>query len=108
MATKLEQLHSATIRIAEHGVDGDAEEWNSLLALRDEALEELTALSALTGAQEQMVREISAYDSVLVEQMELLKEQAAASLEKLNQSKLQKNVYEQSYAAGSYFIDKRK
>jgi len=108
MTAKLEQLHSATLSLASQEADGDTGQWNLLIGLRDEMLSELSNLSALTEKQKQMIREICEYDSILLQRMESVRDQAAASLEKLNQSKLQKNVYGQTYDAGSYFIDKRK
>jgi|GEM_PF-5903638 hypothetical protein len=108
MEMKLEQLLAMSGRLAQQMSDPTVEEWQELLRLRDDAIEELSRQSSVTDEQKRMLFELQRVDGILLMRMEKLKAETAAALHKIGQSKLQKQAYEQAYSAGSFFIDKRK
>jgi len=104
----LEELHLLTIRVAKEGIGDRTEQLDRLIDLRDQVLFGLAQSPELTNQQRGLLREVSRYDQTIVQQMQLAKFQAAEAIKKLNQSKVQKNVYETGYNAGGHFIDHKK
>ncbi|MCM3750201.1 hypothetical protein M3223_22960 [Paenibacillus pasadenensis] len=82
------------------------EELEYLIELRESVLASFNS-SQLTSDDMQIVRVLQSYDATLLSRMRELKEEAAAALLKIQQSKVQKNAYSSTGALGSYFIDKR-
>jgi len=108
MTAKLELLQIKTEEAAKSGFVDNNDLLDEILTLRSEVLEDLAGQTEVTPAQKAILRFISEQDHVLVEHMESAKSQIAVSLNKLAQSKIHKQFYEQTYEAGSYFIDKKK
>ena len=108
MLQQLEQLHRLTVQAATGHSETLPATIDSLLALRDEVLAGLSVQSVVSEEQKSLLRQIASYDAAVLERMETFKLDTSRALEKLNQSKVQKSSYEQSYDVGSYFIDKKK
>ncbi|XEC95381.1 hypothetical protein AB6A23_02040 [Paenibacillus tarimensis] len=106
---KIFQLHDLTRSLAGNLSDATQEQFEALIALRDEVLTELNQRSEISNDEKQILREISHFDKSLVHRMAAIRDEAADAIEKIQQSRIQKNAYEQgNAAASSYFIDKRK
>jgi len=108
MSDILERLYAETVRIAQSGVVEDADQLELLLQLRQEAIDELSSLAEIPTEQKQLIDKIRTYDDVIIHLMTASREEASKALEKINQSRVQKDRYESQYDAESYFIDKRK
>lgn len=108
MVAKLELLLAKTEEAVRSGFDNNDALLEEVLELRADVIDELTGLTEVSPEYKQMIRSICQHDQALVAHMESAKNQITASLNKLAQSKLSKQSYEQAYDAGSYFIDKKK
>nr|WP_154959342.1 hypothetical protein [Paenibacillus xylanexedens] len=63
--------------------------------------------SPLNAEQKNEVHRILAYDSILLQRMNLLRLEAQDWLQKRNLAKKQRNVYEAAYAPDSMLMDRR-
>lgn len=68
----------------------------------------MNEVTPLTPEQQQRLRAILEQDSLLLERMNSLKEEAGSWLKNHGQAKMQRNAYEAGYAPDSFLMDKRK
>lgn len=108
MIPSLRQLHEETLALVEDLAEADVERFESLIRLRDIVLMEMNESIALSDDDKQIVREVQERHHLIVNRMMTLKEEAAHQLQKINESKMQKNFYEPSYSGFSHFIDRKK
>jgi hypothetical protein len=108
MVSKLELLLVKTEEAVRAGFDDNDALLDEILDLRTDVIDELIGLTEVSSEHKRLIRSISDLDQVLIAHMESAKNQITASLNKLAQSKLHKQSYEQAYDTGSYFIDKKK
>ncbi|MFD0590667.1 hypothetical protein ACFQZE_22005 [Paenibacillus sp. GCM10027627] len=106
MNDELQKLHEMTLSIAGNIQKADVDELLELVEFREVVIHKLNLEEiVLSDREKQLIAEISIYDHLLVSKMTSIKEEASASLNKLNQANLQKKRYEQQYSANSYFVD---
>lgn len=105
----LNQLKEETVQLIRRLETCVYEDLLQLLQLRDQALAELqSSPNALEEMEKAILKELESYDSILLNRMEQLKDEASVGLQRLTESQLQKRAYESYSSAGSYFIDRRK
>lgn len=108
MSNQLEQLFETTKQLAEQIEEAEEEQLLNLINNRDVVLSNLQSQAKVTEKDKQILKEICSFDPIILAKMNGLKDEASQGLDKIKRSRIQKDVYEQSYSAESYFIDKKK
>ncbi|MCF2944120.1 hypothetical protein [Paenibacillus tarimensis] len=83
------------------------EEFTELVVLRDNVLQELQQKPDMSEDEKHMLRQIGEFDSVILNRMLELKEEAAQAIQKLSKTRVQKKAYQDSYTPGSFFFDRK-
>ena len=108
MVTRLDELYELTVAIVAKGLDLESDQLDRLLQLREDTIHDLTRRSNISEKDRQLLLEIRQFDITLLAAMETIKAEAETALGRISRSRVQKQVYEQSYAVDSYFIDRKK
>jgi DNA-binding ferritin-like protein len=108
MQSKLEQLYEITESLVSNLSETVPEDFERLVELREDALLDLEKLKTLTEMDKQMLFIVDRHHAALVQRMTELRDNASEGLDKIRQSRIQKNRYDPDHASGSYFIDRRK
>ncbi|SFF38549.1 hypothetical protein SAMN04487969_14328 [Paenibacillus algorifonticola] len=101
------ELYVKTKQLVEHLDHSESDELLALIELREDVINQLESGILVSEEQKQLLREIGEFDEVLLTKMHFFKDEASQGLNKINNNRLQKQVYEQAYASESYFIDRR-
>ncbi|ANY66969.1 hypothetical protein BBD42_11180 [Paenibacillus sp. BIHB 4019] len=101
------ELYVKTKQVVEQLDHAESDDLLALIELRENVINQLETGLIVSEEQKQLLRDIGGFDEVLLAKMQLLKDEASQGLNKLNNNRLQKQVYEQAYASESYFIDRR-
>ncbi|MFC4303432.1 hypothetical protein [Cohnella boryungensis] len=98
-----------TKRLSSEDTAVDYERFEALVELRqrlttlmEESQEELPA------DQKAMIRELLTYDSVILSQMNKLKDEAESAINRMNTTKKQQAAYNQAGVYDSFLVDKKK
>ncbi|WP_339278961.1 hypothetical protein NYE40_21960 [Paenibacillus sp. FSL W8-1187] len=105
LAAELNELRQKTSDLMARLDSAEYEEFVLLVEQREQVLQKLQG-SALSEEDRDCIRSLQQYDSRLLQQMGLLKTEAAETLFRIRQSKNGRNAYE-GYGSQSYFIDKK-
>jgi hypothetical protein len=108
MKSKLELLFIETEKLVLKLNITDQYDFENLVEIREEVLKQLLDRSSLTDNDRQLLLKIQSRHAILLQRMMKIREEALLTLAKIQRSKLQKNVYENSYSSESYFIDRKK
>lgn len=107
MMANIANLYDTTMRLVERIDEADSDELSNLIELRDEIIHELQLISVIPEDGKQMLRKIGEFDEVIFTRMNGLRDEASRGLEKIKKTRMQKQVYEQSYVPESYFVDRK-
>ena len=110
MDNLLEQLSTLTEETIERIEEATYEELESFIAERQliiDAIITKSEMQPLSAKQKEEVHRILAFDTTLLSRMNLLRVEAQDWLHKRNQAKMQRNVYEATYAPDSVLMDRR-
>ncbi|ASS67227.1 MULTISPECIES: hypothetical protein [unclassified Paenibacillus] len=104
--SRLRHLQDYTEQLTQHLHKVEYEQLEELVDLREDVLNGIQD-GELTEEDRSRIQVLLSYDGPILSRMIELKEEASMALLKINQSRSQKNAYEQTSLQGSYFIDKR-
>ncbi|MGK9252690.1 MULTISPECIES: hypothetical protein [Paenibacillus] len=104
--SRLKYLQEYTEQLAQQLYKVEYEQLEELVDLREEVLNGIQD-GELTEKDRSRIQVLLSFDGQILSRMVELKEEASMALLKINQSRFQKNAYEQTSVQGSYFIDKR-
>lgn len=108
MSMTVQELYTFALRLADNLEETDREQFERLIQLRENVLMELSNNKDVSEADKAKLRDIGTFDSLFTERMLQIKNEASDQLQKIQNFRFQKKMYEQAYSAGSYFIDKKK
>lgn len=104
----LATLYRETVAIMEQLDQGQQEQFEQLVELRECALAELQAGNVVGEMDRAIIRELSSYDKKIMKRMQELRDDASVRINRIHVSKLQKRVYDTDAFEGGAFFDKRK
>lgn len=104
--SRLKYLQEYTEQLAQQLYKVEYEQLEELVDLREEVLNGIQD-GELTEEDRSRIQVLLSFDGPILSRMVELKDEASMALLKINQSRSQKNAYEQTSLQGSYFIDKR-
>lgn len=108
MMNKIIELLDLTIISVENINELNEEGLLNLIQLRDEVVGYIEEEGRTIFKEEkELISKISMFDPIIVQRMEYLKEEAAQKLRMIKMSQIQKNNYDNSLVAESYFIDRK-
>ncbi|AJY74509.1 hypothetical protein [Paenibacillus beijingensis] len=104
----MEMLFKETAALMEDLSSVDYERLVHLVELRERALVEMQTLNRINESDQTTLSKLNEFDGAILGRMNQLKVEASVGLQKIQQSRMQKKVYDGDYNAGSSFFDKRK
>ncbi|MGF9642957.1 hypothetical protein [Paenibacillus sp. FSL L8-0502] len=109
MQVLLEELQHRTEAVLSNLLNISEEEFEQFTDQRQRIVEQMQPYQpSLTENDKQKIRDILSNDSVILQRMHALKDEAGYWMEKRGAIRVQQHAYQQAYSVDSLFIDHRK
>lgn len=109
MQVLLEELQHRTEAVLSNLMNLSEEEFEQFADQRQRIVEQMQSLQpSITENNKQKIRDILSHDSVILQRMHALKDEAGHWMEKRGAIRVQQHAYQQAYSVDSLFIDHRK
>ncbi|MEC0183493.1 hypothetical protein P4H61_18540 [Paenibacillus peoriae] len=109
MQVLLEELQHRTEAVLSNLINLSEEEFEQFADQRQRIVEQMQSfLPLITENDKQKIRDILSHDSVILQRMHELKDEAGHWMEKRGAIRVQQHAYQKSYSVDSLFIDHRK
>ncbi|OCT13158.1 hypothetical protein A8709_20660 [Paenibacillus pectinilyticus] len=109
MDNLLDELHQMTLDVIERLDSLGYDQMEDFVERRGKITSQLQSLDLrYTDQQKIQIKEILQHDDRIVARMQMLKDEASVGMEKMDRARIQKSAYDPTYAADSYFFDKKK
>lgn len=105
----LDRVLQETQRLCDEGPEAGYEAFVELTDLREQLMENVTERQAkLTSEQQASLRRLLELDSIILQHMHALKNEAEQGLGRIQQSNRQRDAYQPQYDVGSIMFDHKK
>jgi hypothetical protein len=109
MQVLLEELQHKTEAVLSNLLNLSEEEFEQFADQRQCIVEQMQSFQlSITENDKQKIRDILSNDSVILQRMHVLKDEAGHWMEKRGAIRVQQHAYQQAYSIDSLFIDHRK
>ncbi len=109
MQVLLEELQHRTEAVLSNLMNLSEEEFEQFADQRQRIVEQMESFQpSITENNKQKIRDILSHDSVILQRMHVLKDEAGHWMEKRGAIRVQQHAYQQAYSVDSLFIDHRK
>ncbi|MDY8044719.1 hypothetical protein ACYCSE_06685 [Paenibacillus sp. SEL1] len=109
MQVLLEELQHKTEAVLVNLLNLNEEEFEQFADQRQRIVEQMQPYQlSLTEHDKQKIRNILSHDSIILQRMQALKDEAGHWMEKRGAIRVQQHAYQQAYSVDSLFIDHRK
>ena len=106
MEQLIQEILKESDRLAKLAEPADYEAYVELTELRQVLAEEVQNRDTITEAEKALLSSISQYDEIILGHMQMLMQEAAASIQKINDSRKQKESYGNVGTHESIMFDK--
>ncbi|KAF6634855.1 hypothetical protein H6F38_08835 [Paenibacillus sp. EKM208P] len=109
MQALLDELQHMTEAVLFNLLNLSEEEFEQFTDQRQHIVEQMESYqTSMTDNDKQKIRDILSHDSVILQRMHVLKDEAGHWMEKRGSIRVQQHAYQRAYAVDSLFIDHRK
>ncbi|MGG4216669.1 hypothetical protein ABEW32_00420 [Paenibacillus jamilae] len=109
MQALLDELQHMTEAVLSNLLNLGEEEFEQFADQRQRIVEQMQSYQpSLTENDKQKIRDILSNDSIILQRMHVLKDEAGQWMEKRGAIRIQQHAYQQAYSVDSLFIDHRK
>lgn len=100
-------LYEKTLQVMSSIQIVTAEQLEELLELRDEVIAVLSQSPVISLEDKEYINQLTQFDEPIIKRMNVLKDEAAQGIKKIDNNRKQRSSYDAQYDGTSYFIDIR-